>query len=234
MKLNAQKAWEILSDKGVEYLYHANSVMTACTYLSESALLSRGYVESHGLHQTPQSSDSIDKKYRIWNDVFLDTIDIHHRASRRNYYGPVLFVLDLDVLLHDPISTIWITRKNPTNWVPGETRSERYVSSIKKLRETFDPSDFGSMIVLREINGRLPFAGCLRRLIVDDPGELMLAGEKRRVFKPAITALRNAAHDGGIKYLRIATRVCSRFCDCGEQYYTYPYDTISMFKPTGN
>lgn len=205
---------------------------TACTFLSESALLSRGYVENHGLDQTPQSSDSIDKKYRIWNDVFLDTIDIHYRASQRNYYGPVLFILDLDVLIHSPISTVWITRKNPTNWVPGERRFERYFSSISRLVESFVPSDFGSMIVLRDIGGRLPFAGHLKRLIVDDPGELMLAGEKRRVLRPAISALRRAAHDGGVKYLRIATRECSRFCNCEEQYYTYPYDTVSMFKPT--
>ncbi len=231
MKLDSQNAWQILVDKGVEYLFHANSVITACTFLSEAALLSRGYVQDNGLPQTPQASDSIDKKYRIWNDVFLDTIDIHVRASRRNYYGPVMFVLNIDLLIRNPVSTVWITRNNPTNWVPNELRSKRYFSSIRKLDQAYVLGDFGSMLVLRGIHGLLPLKGNLKRLIVDDPGEIMLSGGKRSVLQPALKALRTAAQDGGLRYLRIITRDCSRMCLCGEHYYTYPYDTHSLFRP---
>lgn len=65
-------------------------------------------MEKHGLRQTPQSSDATDKKYGIWDAVFLDHVDIHYRGGRKkgpNQYGPVLFVLSLDVLLRLPAGT---------------------------------------------------------------------------------------------------------------------------------
>lgn len=42
----------ILKEKKVKHLYHANTVATACTFLGNSGLLSRGYVEDHDLFQT--------------------------------------------------------------------------------------------------------------------------------------------------------------------------------------
>lgn len=52
---------KILVDKEIKHLYHANTVMTACTFLENGGLLSRGYVEENGLRQTSQGSDSKDK-----------------------------------------------------------------------------------------------------------------------------------------------------------------------------
>ena len=43
--MNNQKIKSILIDKGVQYLYHANTVPTACTFLENGGLLSRAYVE---------------------------------------------------------------------------------------------------------------------------------------------------------------------------------------------
>lgn len=42
----------ILKEKEVKHLYHANTVATACTFLENGGLLSRGYVEDHDLFQT--------------------------------------------------------------------------------------------------------------------------------------------------------------------------------------
>ncbi len=100
--MNAKDVYDVLVQLQVPppNLHHANTVTTSCTFLENGALLSRGYVQKYGLEQTPQGSDDIDKKYGIWDAVFLDQVDIHFRGGRRkgpNQYGPVLFVLDLDV-----------------------------------------------------------------------------------------------------------------------------------------
>ena len=100
MELPINKVCQILQDEGVKHLYHANSVLTACQFLREGALLSRGIIERRKRYQTDQYSDGIDQQYSLWNDVFTDSVDIYKRSARRNFYGPVLFVLDLRILKH--------------------------------------------------------------------------------------------------------------------------------------
>jgi len=73
----------VLQAAGVTHLHHANTVTTSCTFLQKRGLLSRGWIEYYKLPQIRQSSDDIDKKYSIWNDVFMDGVDIHDRASCR-------------------------------------------------------------------------------------------------------------------------------------------------------
>ena len=60
----------ILKEKEVKHLYHANTVATACTFLENGGLLSRGYVEDHDLFQTSQMSDEDE----IWK-ILARTID---------------------------------------------------------------------------------------------------------------------------------------------------------------
>lgn len=48
--------------------------------------------------QTPQDSDALDKKYNVRDDIFEDALDLHATYRRANYYGPVLFVLKLELL----------------------------------------------------------------------------------------------------------------------------------------
>ena len=52
---------EVLKNKKVHYLYHANTVVTAITFLENNGLYSRQAVEDKGLFQTPQVSDETDK-----------------------------------------------------------------------------------------------------------------------------------------------------------------------------
>jgi hypothetical protein len=67
------------------------------TFIEAKALLSRHYVEVNGLLQTPQYTDEKDKSLGIWDSVFLDGYDLHLPFGV-NYYGPVLFVMKLDLL----------------------------------------------------------------------------------------------------------------------------------------
>src|SRR5437879_6502931 len=103
--MKGSDVYGVLKEVGATHLYHANSITTSCTFLEQGGLMSRGLVEGRGLEQTKQLSDRIDKKYGIWHSIFLDHIDIHHRANGLNLYGPVLFVLDLEILLGLPEGT---------------------------------------------------------------------------------------------------------------------------------
>jgi hypothetical protein len=121
--------YEVLTSIGATTLHHANTVTTSCSFLTLRGLASRALVESSGLSQTRQYSDDIDKRYNIWHCVFVDHVDIHSRGGRvkgPNQYGPVLFKLELEALLTLPRDThIFITKKNPVNFVFGEADDQR-------------------------------------------------------------------------------------------------------------
>ena len=99
MKLDNLELHNLYKQKDIHFLYHANSVATAITFIKQGGLLSRGAVESKGLYQTPQSSDAIDQVFNVWNDIFLDTIDLHGYFPRQNLYGPISFQFPIDFLL---------------------------------------------------------------------------------------------------------------------------------------
>src|SRR5690606_6072642 len=113
MKLDNYQLYKFLSEAGISKLYHANTVTTSISFIKADGLLSRGAIESSGLVQTPQKSDWIDKEYNVWNDIFLDTIDLHSYFNRQNYYGPVLFQLSAKFIIEEDYD-ISITKKNPT------------------------------------------------------------------------------------------------------------------------
>lgn len=217
MELNSRSVHEVLKKKGVESLHHANTVQTACLFLLHGRLLSRGAVEDRGLVQTPQRSDDLDKRYAIWHDVFLDSIDIHERAKARNIYGPVLFRLRLDVLLDEALPTIWITRKNPTEWKDGEGAEERYFASVAEFAEGYSKGDFGSMFMFRHIGGTLKLRPYLSDIVVDAPE---ISNDYADLFSHTIGALRSSAWQGGLMDVEFSKRQCAGSCNCSGQYET--------------
>src|SRR5687768_18349840 len=137
VQMTPKEVHDVLAKIGAKYLHHANTVTTSCTFLEHGALLSRGYVEDHGFKQTPQESDALDKKFGIWDRVFLDHVDIHYRGGRRkgpNQYGPVLFVLDLTVLLQLPKGTeVGVTKTNPIHWRGNQKDADRWYLTPAEL-----------------------------------------------------------------------------------------------------
>ncbi len=230
MNLDASEVIEFLKSRGSRYLYHANSVITSCTFLENGSLLSRGAVEKLSVPQTPQSSDKIDRIRRIWNDVFVDAVDIHDRAYKRNLYGPVLFVLDIETLSRPPVTEVWITKKNPIHWKSNEPRKERFYTSINELKSNYTVGDFGAMLLFRNIDGELPLKSNLRYLLIDNPGSILLPVRTETPLPASISSLRKSARLGGLKYLRFRIRECSKFCQCHDEYYTYPTVTLDLFK----
>lgn len=217
MELNALEVLKVLREKEVEFLYHANTLATSCTFMRSGALLSRGTVEQRGLKQSPQYSDALDKKYGIWFDVFLDTVDIHACAKRDNMYGPVLFVLNTDTLLTQSAPPIWVTKKNPTDWQDGEPVAERWFQSIQELRGSFSKNGFGHMLVLRHIGGVLPLKENLKRVILDKLPDGLLTRQVN-VESYCRGALMSAALPGTKG--RYYNRVCQPGCRCQANYTT--------------
>lgn len=197
MELNSKDVLASLQKKGIDTLHHANTVQTACLFLQKGRLLSRGTVDEQGLEQTPQKSDDIDKKFGVWYDLFLDSVDIHARAKSRNFYGPVLFRFRLDLLSESWLPSVWITKKNPTQWKDGESLSDRYFTSVTEFDQTYKKGDFGSMFMLRNAGGVLRLMPHLRDIVLDDPG--WEYQDVVDVYSQTVGALRASAWQGGLK-----------------------------------
>lgn len=199
---NGSDLYERLEEEEVEYLYHANTVRTAATFLRRGALLSRGTVEGLGLDQTDQKSDDKDKNFGLWYDLFLDTGDISEVLSKRNKYGPVKFKIDTSILKGDRCSFVWVTKKNPIHWKSGDDLGDRFITQDYLDENPLSKSCFWERaLVLRHCGGRLPFGEHLKEVIIDDPYKPLTSESedeeeakqgKRESFVSAVSVLRNA------------------------------------------
>jgi hypothetical protein len=77
--LPADKVLLVLQKRGVQALYHVNTVRTAISFLKSGGLLSRERGEKLG--QTSQYTDDKDKQLGLWDKVFVDTLNIHTRLA---------------------------------------------------------------------------------------------------------------------------------------------------------
>lgn len=215
MDLPSKKVFALLEEKGVKELHHANSVLTSCQFLRRARLLSRGTVERQKLFQTEQSSDDLDKQFGIWFDVFADTVDIHHRARRRNLYGPVLIVLNVEKLRESYTGRIWITKKNPVYWkdLPDD---QRWFRSLDELKSDFQAGAFAQMAVFRHCGGELPIKKAITKLVLDDPSIRTKKGDVD-YFSMAYGALRLSLFEGGMD-VSIEKRSCPPECKCQKEY----------------
>ena len=168
MKIDNLRLHQFFTDKNIMHLHHANSVATSSSFIRENGLLSRGCMEERGLFQTEQSSDKIDKEYDVWDDVFIDTVDLHGYFPRQNLYGPVLFKFSIDFLLEDEID-IWITKNNPIYWNQYTTNEEKYFQGIEDVVENWDSFDTQRrMITIRKPNKPVLFES-LVEIKIDNP-----------------------------------------------------------------
>lgn len=189
MKLDNNELHEFLIRRGIPTLYHANTVSTSITYLQQKGLLSRGGVELLGLTQTKQSSDSKDKLFNVWNDIFLDTVDLHKHFLRQNLYGPVLFKFNVDCILNKDFD-IWITKNNPIYWSENDSDEEKYFINIEELNQKWDNIDTQKkMITIRNNKQPILFEN-LNRIVIDDPS-VILKSKNIHYFNEAILSIKN-------------------------------------------
>lgn len=215
MRLNNKELFELLSEKGIHHLYHANTVRTSRTFIEQGGLLSRGAVESKGLEQTPQSSDEIDKIFDVWNDVFLDTVDLHTYFNRQNYYGPVLFKLTT-VFLNELDIEIWVTKDNPINWNQEMTMEQKYFSSVAELRENWDSYARQRKMTTIKNNSEPILLNYVEEVIYDNPG-VMNKETGLVFFNQGMADLKESLKVNPPFKNKFTTRTCSG-CFCRSNY----------------
>jgi len=212
--MTGQEVYEVLMARGGDKLYHANSVRTSLSLLQLGGLASRGVVRDRGLPQTSQISDSEDREYGIWYDSFVDTYDIHSALRRRNFYGPVLFVMAAELLLRLPAeTTVLVTRCNPTKW-DGLSDDQRYFLTSSELAAGLRVGYFDHMITIRSPDGIVPFAGTVERIVLDEPR--LSAPEIGQEYVTARDAISATAARAGIQ-VQVERRTCV-WCNCTNDY----------------
>lgn len=102
----------------------------------------------------------------------MDAQDLHIHFHI-NYYGPVLFELNLKLLLDDDFGSVQITKSNPSNWSPTEAR---FFESVEEFKEKylkggkFDKGfDSGVMFVFTSPGKKFDLKKYCRKIILDDP-----------------------------------------------------------------
>jgi hypothetical protein len=221
---------KILKQIGVRHLHQANSVITSCTYLEQGGLVSRGFAEDHGLPQSAQPSDELDRKYGIWHTIFVPHVDIHDRQGQTkapNLFGPVLFVLDLDVLLRLPPGTeVRVTKRSPAYWFDTEADSARWFQSAEEVAQNLSPDDLHRMLAIQIPSGKLDFPNRRVRIILDDPQRQLLSGVS--AYTHAEARLREAAARGKVE-LSIERRKCPPGCICAGKYAAWSTSVVEFY-----
>jgi hypothetical protein len=229
MEILSKRIYEILKDKGVTSIYHANSVMSACSFLQNRCLLSRGSMDKSGLLQTSQISAKTGRNYGIWDDVFTDSVDIHRLAGSANTQGPVLFELDVEIIRQTYTGKVWVTKSNPAEWETLTHHERRWFVSAVDLDHYFARDNADHMTVFRHCGGKLPIHNHLKKIVLDDP-ELKTQTDQIDCFSMAYGAIRLAMSDGGFD-VPVEKRVCDAACGCRDDYLNCSVDAERMFSP---
>jgi hypothetical protein len=215
MRLNNEQLYDFFIGKEIYTLYHANSVTTSTTYFEQNGILSRGAVENQNLIQTTQSSDEIDKVLNVWDDVFLDSTDLHHYFKRQNYYGPILFEFDVKLILNKDYE-IWITKDNPIYWNATFTDEQRYFQTVNELADEWDKHERQKMMITIRNNSTPILFEYVRRLIVDDP-RVTVDNQTIHLFNEAKKKIKATIDDNHILNGKFITRECTN-CWCRDNY----------------
>jgi len=76
-------------------------------------------------------------------------------------------------LKYDVIKTLRITKKNPVHWRETESEKDWYYSNLEDFDNNYRKGnklkDVGSMIILKDINGKLPLRPHTEKFLFDNP-----------------------------------------------------------------
>lgn len=225
MRLDNSELYNLLQSKNILSFYHANTVSTSITYLEQRGLLSREFIERNGLYQTPQDSDKKDKELGVFNDIFLDSTDLHTYFSRQNLYGPVSFKISIEFLKTEDYE-IWVTKNNPIYWTTTMSDFAKYFVSVKELKDLWDSYQRQrKMITIKNSNNPILF-DYVEEIIVDDPQTRV--GEKV-YFNEAVKSLSAArVYEPRLKN-KFRTRTCTGSCFC-KSNYRYQHNEAKLNK----
>ncbi|MFW2611019.1 hypothetical protein [Aliarcobacter butzleri] len=216
MKLNNQELYNLLKEKGIENFFHANTLTTSLTFLENKGLMSRGLIEQKALQQTQQISDEIDKKFNVWDDIFLDIVDLHGHFPRENLYGPILFKFNLEFLKEEKFD-IWVTKNNPIYWKDNDSNEDKYFQSVIELKENWDNYEIQrKMFTIKNITTPILFK-YLEKIILDDP-QVQIEEESIVFSKKLEEEVKKVIDKGIISNDLFKFRDCSSSCFCKRNY----------------
>lgn len=224
--LSSKALYPILKEKGIKNLFHANTVSTSLTFINNRSLLSRSYVEKIGGIQTIQKSDNEDKEYNVWDDVFLDALDLHTKYSRPNKYGPVLFVMKLDLLLSQVVPFVLITKRNPWYWEETDNLEDRYYSDLDEVKRDYlsgEKLDSQIMFTFRSPDDKIKLNKFLDFIGVDKPKIFvnLKTGGQKNVGEYAFEKIETAMKANGLGHILVRHRHENNFlkhCNCNISY----------------
>lgn len=202
---------QLLIEHNVEYLYHANTVATAVTFLSYGGLLSRGAVEEQNLFQTPQESDSLDKQLGVFFNIFFDSDDIHARAHDINAYGPNSIDV-FDTLLDKVVK---VTKDNPIRWDETTTETERYFTELIPMSLVYHKGAFQQHLTICNMHDPLAFSPYLVKVLIENPNI-----PNTVYFDKAVDTIQNLLECNGLD-VPLEVRQCSNDCNCQVKYKSY-------------
>ena len=216
----------VLIQHNVTGLFHANTVLTSLSFFKNQGLCSRQYIEdTPGSYQTSQYSDKTDKKLGVYNDIFFDSVDIHKRTRRFNYYGPIMFVYSLDLLSAPEVDdTVRVTRENPAKWDPNRplTDEEKYFMTAWDLSCGFQKGAFKQHITLHNVP-KISFQ-YLKEIHIDS-----LPEKYKNIFDNAYYTLEDAMYSSGLN-MPLVIRDCDSECGCRKLYMGMSeYDIIKKY-----
>jgi len=221
----SKSLYRILKEKKIEHLFHANTVATSLTIIKAKSLISRYQVETDGLSQSFQRSDGKDKKYDVWDHIYLDGTDHHKKYSQSNFYGPVLFIFNLEVLTSPHFPTVLIMRSNPHFWTDKTSEDEKFYKDIEEFDKNYltnTGNDAQIMFTFRNPGYELKLNKFLYAIGIDEPKIILKlkSGDEMATGDYIRTLIENAMKENGIGHIPILKRHQKPvdWCRCHAQY----------------
>lgn len=234
--ISSKALYKILKEKDVEFLYHANTVSTSLTFINQLALLSRHQIEKENLLQSVQKSDTIDKKYDVWDHVYLDGTDHHVKYSRANFYGPVIFRMKLDMLTAPSLSKVFIMKSNPITWNDRTTLENKFYIDIDDVNRDYlsgKKLDSQIMFTFRKPEKTIKLKSFLHSIGIDEPNIILkLNSGNISTGNYVRNIIQDALNNNGLKHIPLLKRHAKSiaWCRCQIQYnLMYQFD-MNEFK----
>ena len=219
--VKSKELYEVLQRKGISHFHHANTMRTSITFIRAGTLLSRQFVESKMLIQSEQSSDHKDKEFGVWDDVFLDGLDLHGRFRRPNLYGPVMFKIKLEILLEPNFENMYVTTNNPIYW---KADSLKYYEDIIKIDQDYLTGNYLSdariMFTIKSPEDHIRLDKFCDEIIVDNPN-LLFAQTGERIVDRAAGKISKVLSESNLKHIPVRIRhegISNLYCSCFFQY----------------
>lgn len=227
--LSSKTIYKILTDKKIESFHHVNTLKTSLTFIQNNALLSRQFVEQNSLIQTAQDSDLIDKKYSIWDDIFVDGLDLHDHFNRNSPYGCIMFKIDLKLLTLPGFQEVYITKDNPTNWHKIPEWTDRYYANVEEFNSEYGNKgkiwDGRIMFTFKNTNDKIKLNKFCKEIIVDNP-HIFSSDKTKSLGHLTFNKIVNELGKNNLSHIKTTLRHSEKslpFCWCVTNYAQMRY-----------